>query len=177
MTVVPDMHHHHPTLGSRMAGNFFSSFHSKRNSPECCDTSTQFTFVSFIKRWASPSFHSYSPVKPACCKTQLWHSASASPKALTEYVAVGESADTLFSRTQDNTLVSGLTSMCPLWWGEGFWDLTFSLSSSPAVVGDLASKMLGFNLTTKQTSQEGVKVKTVSQTVDWWQESLLIFTR
>lgn len=113
MTVVPDMHHHHPTLGSRMAGNFFSSFHSKRNSPECCDTSTQFTFVSFIKRWASPSFHSYSPVKPACWKTQLWHSASASPKALTEYVAVGESADTkLFSAERRTTHSSVASPPC-----------------------------------------------------------------
>lgn len=34
---------------------------------------------------------------------------------------------------------------------------------SPAVVGDLASKMLGFNLITKQTPKDGVKVKTVSQ--------------
>lgn len=45
-------------------------------------------------------------------------------------------------------------------------DLLSPLPSSPAVVGDLASKMLGFNLTTKQTSEEGVKVKTVSQSVD-----------
>lgn len=57
MTVVPDMYHHHPTLGSRMAGNFFSSFLSKRDSPELCDTSTQFTFVSFIKRCAPPTSH------------------------------------------------------------------------------------------------------------------------
>ncbi|XP_056887278.1 succinyl-CoA ligase [GDP-forming] subunit beta, mitochondrial [Takifugu flavidus] len=35
------------------------------------------------------------------------------------------------------------------------------LTKDPAVVGDLASKMLGFNLRTKQTSEEGVKVKTV----------------
>lgn len=35
------------------------------------------------------------------------------------------------------------------------------LSFSPAVVGELANKMLGFNLTTKQTPKEGVKVKTV----------------
>ncbi|KAI7794767.1 putative succinyl-CoA ligase [Triplophysa rosa] len=33
--------------------------------------------------------------------------------------------------------------------------------SNPAVVGELASKMLGYNLTTKQTPKEGVKVKTV----------------
>ena len=33
---------------------------------------------------------------------------------------------------------------------------------SPAVVGELASKMLGYNLTTKQTPKDGVKVKTVS---------------
>lgn len=45
-------------------------------------------------------------------------------------------------------------------------DLFSPLPSSPAVVGDLAGKMLGFNLTTKQTSEEGVKVKTVSQSVD-----------
>uniref|UniRef100_A0A3B4A0F6 Succinate--CoA ligase [GDP-forming] subunit beta, mitochondrial n=1 Tax=Periophthalmus magnuspinnatus TaxID=409849 RepID=A0A3B4A0F6_9GOBI len=32
--------------------------------------------------------------------------------------------------------------------------------TKPAVVGDLAKKMLGFNLTTKQTPKEGVKVKT-----------------
>lgn len=44
-------------------------------------------------------------------------------------------------------------------------DLFSPLSSSPAVVGDLASKMLGFNLRTKQTSEEGVKVKMVSQSV------------
>uniref|UniRef100_A0A8C2EGU9 Succinate-CoA ligase, GDP-forming, beta subunit n=1 Tax=Cyprinus carpio TaxID=7962 RepID=A0A8C2EGU9_CYPCA len=31
----------------------------------------------------------------------------------------------------------------------------------PAAVGELAGKMLGFNLTTKQTPKEGVKVKTV----------------
>lgn len=55
MTVVPDMYHHHPTLGSRMAGNFFSSSPSRRDSAEFCDTSTRFTFVSFIKR---------EPVKP-----------------------------------------------------------------------------------------------------------------
>lgn len=36
------------------------------------------------------------------------------------------------------------------------------LSFSPAVVGELANKMLGFNLTTKQTPKDGVKVKTVS---------------
>ncbi|XP_064161139.1 succinyl-CoA ligase [GDP-forming] subunit beta, mitochondrial [Anguilla rostrata] len=35
------------------------------------------------------------------------------------------------------------------------------LTKDPAVVGDLASKMLGYNLTTKQTPKEGVKVKTV----------------
>ncbi|TRY60390.1 hypothetical protein DNTS_012019 [Danionella cerebrum] len=32
---------------------------------------------------------------------------------------------------------------------------------SPAVVGELASKMLGYNLTTKQTPKDGVQVKTV----------------
>lgn len=37
------------------------------------------------------------------------------------------------------------------------------LPFSPAVVGDLANKMLGFNLITKQTPKDGVKVKTVSQ--------------
>uniref|UniRef100_A0AAX7UP12 Succinate-CoA ligase subunit beta n=1 Tax=Astatotilapia calliptera TaxID=8154 RepID=A0AAX7UP12_ASTCA len=35
------------------------------------------------------------------------------------------------------------------------------LTKDPAVVGELANKMLGFNLTTKQTPKEGVKVKTV----------------
>ncbi|KAJ8361227.1 hypothetical protein SKAU_G00177520 [Synaphobranchus kaupii] len=35
------------------------------------------------------------------------------------------------------------------------------LTKDPAVVGDLAGKMLGYNLTTKQTPKEGVKVKTV----------------
>lgn len=40
------------------------------------------------------------------------------------------------------------------------------LSLSPAVVGELASKMLGFNLTTKQTPKDGVKVKTVSHGAD-----------
>uniref|UniRef100_A0A8C7ZI06 succinate--CoA ligase (GDP-forming) n=1 Tax=Oryzias sinensis TaxID=183150 RepID=A0A8C7ZI06_9TELE len=35
------------------------------------------------------------------------------------------------------------------------------LTKDPAVVGDLASKMLGFNLITKQTPKDGVKVKTV----------------
>uniref|UniRef100_A0A8B9LGZ8 Succinate-CoA ligase, GDP-forming, beta subunit n=1 Tax=Astyanax mexicanus TaxID=7994 RepID=A0A8B9LGZ8_ASTMX len=35
------------------------------------------------------------------------------------------------------------------------------LTKDPAVVGDLAGKMLGFNLTTKQTPKDGVKVKTV----------------
>ncbi|XP_073688859.1 succinate--CoA ligase [GDP-forming] subunit beta, mitochondrial-like, partial [Garra rufa] len=35
------------------------------------------------------------------------------------------------------------------------------LTKDPAVVGDLAGKMLGFNLTTKQTPKEGVKVNTV----------------
>lgn len=33
---------------------------------------------------------------------------------------------------------------------------------SPAVVQQLANKMLGFNLTTKQTPKDGVKVTTVS---------------
>lgn len=42
----------------------------------------------------------------------------------------------------------------------------YPLSFSPAMVGELANKMLGFNLTTKQTSKEGVKVKTVSQCAD-----------
>lgn len=40
------------------------------------------------------------------------------------------------------------------------------LSFSPTVVGELAKKMLGFNLVTKQTPKEGVKVKTVSCTID-----------
>uniref|UniRef100_A0A3Q4AC22 succinate--CoA ligase (GDP-forming) n=1 Tax=Mola mola TaxID=94237 RepID=A0A3Q4AC22_MOLML len=35
------------------------------------------------------------------------------------------------------------------------------LTKDPAKVGDLANKMLGFNLITKQTSKDGVKVKTV----------------
>uniref|UniRef100_A0A8C0YK93 Succinate--CoA ligase [GDP-forming] subunit beta, mitochondrial n=1 Tax=Cyprinus carpio carpio TaxID=630221 RepID=A0A8C0YK93_CYPCA len=35
------------------------------------------------------------------------------------------------------------------------------LTKEPAAVGELAGKMLGFNLTTKQTPKEGVKVKTV----------------
>ncbi|XP_073771600.1 succinate--CoA ligase [GDP-forming] subunit beta, mitochondrial isoform X1 [Danio rerio] len=35
------------------------------------------------------------------------------------------------------------------------------LTKDPAVVGELASKMLGYNLTTKQTPKEGVEVKTV----------------
>uniref|UniRef100_A0A8C1QTF5 Succinate--CoA ligase [GDP-forming] subunit beta, mitochondrial n=2 Tax=Cyprinus carpio TaxID=7962 RepID=A0A8C1QTF5_CYPCA len=35
------------------------------------------------------------------------------------------------------------------------------LTKDPAVVGELAGKMLGFSLTTKQTPKEGVKVKTV----------------
>uniref|UniRef100_A0AAQ4P8N6 Succinate--CoA ligase [GDP-forming] subunit beta, mitochondrial n=1 Tax=Gasterosteus aculeatus aculeatus TaxID=481459 RepID=A0AAQ4P8N6_GASAC len=35
------------------------------------------------------------------------------------------------------------------------------LTKDPAVVGELANKMLGFNLTTKQTPKDGVKVKTV----------------
>ncbi|XP_057701404.1 succinyl-CoA ligase [GDP-forming] subunit beta, mitochondrial isoform X1 [Corythoichthys intestinalis] len=35
------------------------------------------------------------------------------------------------------------------------------LTKDPAVVGELATKMLGFNLTTKQTPKDGVKVKTV----------------
>ncbi|KAK5606912.1 Succinate--CoA ligase [GDP-forming] subunit beta, mitochondrial [Crenichthys baileyi] len=35
------------------------------------------------------------------------------------------------------------------------------LTKDPAVVGELAKKMLGFNLTTKQTPKDGVKVKTV----------------
>lgn len=39
--------------------------------------------------------------------------------------------------------------------------LSFS-RRSPAVVGELAHKMLGFHLTTKQTPKDGVKVKTVS---------------
>ena len=39
----------------------------------------------------------------------------------------------------------------------------YRLPFSPAVVGELANKMLGFNLTTKQTPKDGVKVKTVSQ--------------
>lgn len=45
-------------------------------------------------------------------------------------------------------------------------DIVLSLDSlsSPAVVGELAKKMLGFNLITKQTPKDGVKVKTVSQT-------------
>ncbi|XP_029907902.1 succinate--CoA ligase [GDP-forming] subunit beta, mitochondrial isoform X1 [Myripristis murdjan] len=34
------------------------------------------------------------------------------------------------------------------------------LTKDPAVVGELANKMLGFNLTTKQTPKDGVKVKT-----------------
>uniref|UniRef100_A0A9J8BLZ3 Succinate--CoA ligase [GDP-forming] subunit beta, mitochondrial n=1 Tax=Cyprinus carpio carpio TaxID=630221 RepID=A0A9J8BLZ3_CYPCA len=34
------------------------------------------------------------------------------------------------------------------------------LTKDPAVVGELAGKMLGFSLTTKQTPKEGVKVKT-----------------
>lgn len=90
MTVVPDMYHHHPTLGSRMAGNFFSSFLSKRDSPELCDTSTQFTFVSFIKRCAPPHFppHFYSPVKPERAgRRSPGIQARMSPKALTEYVS------------------------------------------------------------------------------------------
>ncbi|KAL6464372.1 hypothetical protein MHYP_G00266890 [Metynnis hypsauchen] len=35
------------------------------------------------------------------------------------------------------------------------------LTTDPAVVGELAGKMLGYNLTTKQTPKDGVKVKTV----------------
>ncbi|KAG7269029.1 hypothetical protein CRUP_017975 [Coryphaenoides rupestris] len=35
------------------------------------------------------------------------------------------------------------------------------LTKDPVVVGDLANKMLGFNLSTKQTPKEGVRVKTV----------------
>uniref|UniRef100_A0A8C4HYK3 Succinate-CoA ligase subunit beta n=1 Tax=Dicentrarchus labrax TaxID=13489 RepID=A0A8C4HYK3_DICLA len=35
------------------------------------------------------------------------------------------------------------------------------LTKDPAVVGELANKMLGYNLTTKQTPKDGVKVKTV----------------
>uniref|UniRef100_UPI001CD8D0AC succinyl-CoA ligase [GDP-forming] subunit beta, mitochondrial n=1 Tax=Solea senegalensis TaxID=28829 RepID=UPI001CD8D0AC len=35
------------------------------------------------------------------------------------------------------------------------------LTKDPAVVGELANKMLGFNLTTKQTPKDGVKVNTV----------------
>ncbi|KAM7402547.1 hypothetical protein PAMP_017775 [Pampus punctatissimus] len=35
------------------------------------------------------------------------------------------------------------------------------LTKDPVVVGELANKMLGFNLTTKQTPKDGVKVKTV----------------
>ncbi|KAI4886187.1 hypothetical protein NFI96_003177 [Prochilodus magdalenae] len=35
------------------------------------------------------------------------------------------------------------------------------LTRDPAVVGELASKMLGYSLTTKQTPKDGVKVKTV----------------
>ncbi|KAK1799890.1 hypothetical protein P4O66_006407 [Electrophorus voltai] len=49
--------------------------------------------------------------------------------------------------------------------GKGLFDSGLKggvhLTKDPAVVGDLASKMLGFHLTTKQTPKEGVKVKTV----------------
>ncbi|KAK0147179.1 Succinate--CoA ligase [GDP-forming] subunit beta, mitochondrial [Merluccius polli] len=40
------------------------------------------------------------------------------------------------------------------------------LTKDPMVVGDLAHKMLGFNLSTKQTPKEGVKVKTSLLTSD-----------
>lgn len=50
------------------------------------------------------------------------------------------------------------------------------LSFSPAVVGELANKMLGFNLTTKQTPKEGVKVKTVSHCRDRGKEKISTLT-
>ncbi|KAL2091398.1 hypothetical protein ACEWY4_013661 [Coilia grayii] len=49
--------------------------------------------------------------------------------------------------------------------GKGMFDSGLKggvhLTKDPAVVGELANKMLGYNLTTKQTPKEGVKVKTV----------------
>uniref|UniRef100_A0AAQ4QCD2 Succinate-CoA ligase GDP-forming subunit beta n=1 Tax=Gasterosteus aculeatus aculeatus TaxID=481459 RepID=A0AAQ4QCD2_GASAC len=39
------------------------------------------------------------------------------------------------------------------------------LTKDPAVVGELANKMLGFNLTTKQTPKDGVKVKTAADQI------------
>ena len=42
-----------------------------------------------------------------------------------------------------------------------FFSLFFSLSFSPKVVGQLAKQMIGYNLATKQTPKEGVKVNKV----------------
>lgn len=50
----------------------------------------------------------------------------------------------------------------------------FVVSFSPAVVGELANKMLGFNLTTKQTPKDGVKVKTVSHCTNRGKEGCIL---
>lgn len=148
------------------------------NSPEHCDTSAQFTFVSFIKHPPQKKLHFYSPAKPGRAHRRC---PGVQPRVL-------KSSDRIWKKVlrrhflqqnkEGNTFISRLTSVCRLRWGDRFLrpDLFSPLPSSPAAVGDLARKMLGFHLTTKQTSEEGVKVNTVSQSIDRRHRLVLIFS-
>lgn len=105
MTVVPDMYHHHPTLESRMAGNFFFFFplflqSETRLSSATPARSSPLSHLSNDER-APAWLHFYSPAKTSAGR----RSPGIHPRRLTEYIICQRKCwhEALFRRTKRKT--------------------------------------------------------------------------